>query len=107
MSAGATCILKVVRRTGYADRFRSYKIFVNGTQVGTIARDTVLDLEVPCGPVTVEARIDWCRSRPLMIEAAPNQKIELEVLNRWGALLSLGAITFGFRSYLIVRRPPS
>ena len=40
------------------------------------------------------------RSRPLTIEAAPRQKIEIEVVNNWGALLSLWAITFGKNTYL-------
>jgi hypothetical protein len=106
MPAGRTCILKVWR-SGYMDRLRSYKIFVNGTQVGTIARNTVLDIEIPSGLLTIEARIDWGRSRPLTIEATPDQKIEVEVSNHWGALLGLWAITFGFRSYLALKRLPS
>ncbi len=49
---------------------RRYKIFINGAQAGTIAHDSVLDLEVPGGHH--QARIDWCRSQPLTIEAAPD-----------------------------------
>jgi hypothetical protein len=56
MPAGPTCTLKIVRHSGYADRLRSYSIFVDGKQVGTIARNSVLDLEVPAGPCTIEAR---------------------------------------------------
>jgi hypothetical protein len=108
MPADATRMLKLIRRSGFADRLRSYKIVINGMQVGTMANDTVLDLEVPSGPLTIQARLDWCRSRPLMIEAAPNQRIEIEVSNHWGALLGLWAITFGFGSYLTLKRlPPS
>jgi hypothetical protein len=107
MSTGATCILRFVRGSGYADRLRPYKIFINGAQVGTIARDAVLDVEVPSGPLTVEARIDWGRSRPLTIEAAPDQKIEIEVSNHWGTPLALWAITFGFRTYLTLKCIPA
>jgi hypothetical protein len=85
---------------------RSYKLFINGRQVGSIARNAVLDLEAPSGPLTIDARIDWGRSRPLRIDAAPKQKIEIEVSNHWGALLSLWAITFGFRSYLVLKQRP-
>jgi hypothetical protein len=107
MSVGATCRLRLVRGSGYADRLRRYKIFIDGAQVGTIARDAVLDLEVPSGPHTIEARIDWGRSQPLTIEATPDQRIEIEVSNHWGALLALWAITFGFRSYLTLKRLPA
>jgi hypothetical protein len=107
MSAGATCMLRLVRGSGYADWFRRYKIFINGAQVGTIARDAVLDLEVPSGPLTIEARIDWGRSQPLTVEATPDQRIEIEVSNHWGALLALWGITFGFRTYLTLKRLPA
>jgi hypothetical protein len=107
MPAGSTCVLNLVRGSGYTDRLRSYKIFVNGAQVGTLARNSGLDIEIPSGPLTIEARIDWGRSRPLTIEATPNQKIEVEVLSHWGALLSLWAITFGFRRYLTLKQLPS
>jgi len=43
MSTGATCMLRLVRGSGYADRLRRYEIFINGAQVGTIARDAVLE----------------------------------------------------------------
>ena len=107
MPTAAISRLRIVRGSGYADRIRRYKISINGAQVGTIARDSVLDLEVPTRPLTIEARIDWGRSRPLTIEARPDQRIEIEVSNHWGALLSLWAITFGFRSYLTLKRLPA
>jgi hypothetical protein len=104
MPAAATSHLKIIRRGGYADALRSYKIFINDEQVGSIARHATLELDVPSGPLKVEARVDWGRSSPLTIEAAPNQAIEVEVSNHWGALLSLWAITFGYRSYLILKQ---
>ncbi len=107
MTTGTPSMLRIVRGSGLADRFRQYKIFVNGAEAGTIARDSVLDLEVPSGPLTIEARIDWGRSRPLTIEAAPGERIEVEVLNHWGALLALWGITFGFRTYLTLKRLPA
>ena len=103
MPAASACRLKVIRRSGYADYLRSYKILVNGAQVGIIARNGVLDVEVPSGQITIEARVDWGRSQALAVEAVPNQTIEIEVANNWGALLALWAITFGSRTYLTLK----
>jgi hypothetical protein len=75
MSAGAACKLRIVRGSGYADWLRNYKILVNGAEVGIIARNSVLDVEVPCGMITVEARLDWGRSQPLTIEATPGSRL--------------------------------
>jgi hypothetical protein len=101
------CTIRIVRRSGYSDALRSYKILINGTAVGSIARNSVLDLAVPSGPLTIEARIDWARSEPLAVEAVPGQKIEIEVANSWGALLGLWGVTFGYRSYLILKQLPA
>ena len=104
MSGNASCMLRVVRGSGYADWLRNYKILVNGAEAGIIAPKSVLDVEVPCGKVTVEARLDWGRSQPLTIEAAPGQRIDVEVSNHWGALLALWGSTFGYRNYLLLKR---
>jgi hypothetical protein len=107
MPAGYTCTLRIVRHSGYADRLRSYIILVDGKPVGTIARNSVLDLEVPAGPRTIEARIDWARSRPLTTEAVPNRTIEVQVSNDWNPILALWAITFGAGNYLTLKQLPS
>jgi hypothetical protein len=73
------------------------------TQVGTIARNSSLEIEVPCGGLRIEARIDWGRSLPLVIDAAPNQNIDIEVLNEWPFGLAFWAVTFGFRRYLTLK----
>ena len=104
---GATCMVRIMRPSGYADALRSYKIFVNGTAVGSIARDSVLDLEVPSGSLTIEARLDWGRSRPLTTAAVPGKRIDIEVSNHWGALLALWGATFGYRSYLMLKQLPA
>jgi hypothetical protein len=56
--------VRIVRRFQYKDALRSYKIIINGSQVGTIARNSSLEIEVPCGGLRNEARIDWGRSLP-------------------------------------------
>src|SRR5438876_8629167 len=107
MPANAACKLRIIRRSGYADVLRSYRIIINGSEVGTIASNAVLELEIPSGPLTIEARVDWGRSRPLMIEAVPDQRIEIEVSNHWGAPLAIWASTFGCRSYLALKQLPA
>jgi hypothetical protein len=107
MATGATCMLRIIRHSGYVDMLRSYKILIDGTAVASVARNSVLDLDVPCGPLTIEARVDWARSVPLAIEAVPGKRIEIEVANHWGALLAAWAVTFGYRSYLILKQLPA
>jgi hypothetical protein len=107
MAVGHACAIRLVRRSSFSDRLRSYKILVDGKEVGSIANNSTLDLQVPEGPRMIEARIDWGRSRPLTIVATPKQTIEIEVSNHWGSLLSLWAISFGSGSYLTLNQLPA
>ncbi|HEX5213138.1 MAG TPA: hypothetical protein VFW22_15545 [Pseudolabrys sp.] len=100
MSSPDTCTLRFIRGTQFADRLRSYKIFVNGQQVGMLAHNSLFEVQAPSGPLTVQARIDWGKSKPLTVEAAAGRRIDIEVSNNWGALLALWAATFGAGSYL-------
>jgi hypothetical protein len=66
----------------------------------------LLDIEAESGPLQIEARIDWGRSQPLLIDAAPDRRIEIEVSNNWGWGLALWAAIFGFRRYLTLKQLP-
>jgi hypothetical protein len=79
---------------------RSYRIFLNGQEVGSIADGGVLEFEAPAGRNTLLGKIDWARSAPFEITTRAGETVEVEIANRWGALLSLWGITFGMNSYL-------
>jgi len=97
------CTIRIIRHSGVLDRLRPYVIFVNGVQVGSVARDSVVDFHVPSGRLVIEARTDWAGSRPLTVEVAPLHRIDIEVANTWGPLPALWAMTFRSNSYLTLR----
>jgi hypothetical protein len=97
------CTLRLVRPSLFADRFRSYKILLNGKKGGRIGNDSTLEIVVPAGSITIEAKIDWARSQPLTINTLPRQTLEIEVRNQWSAARNaLWSITFGRSSYLLL-----
>jgi len=100
MTDARACKIRFIRTSQYADMLRTYQLRIDGRNVGTIARDDAFEVVVPAGDHLIEARIDWARSRPLAVRAAPGEAVEIEVSNRWGAWLALWAITFGKNSYL-------
>jgi hypothetical protein len=107
MAEANMCTIRVVRRGAFADLIRSYEILLNGKSAGSIANKGTLEFAAPAGANTLEAKIDWGRSRPLTIDAAPGQTVEIEVSNHWGPLLALWAITFGKNSYLVLTQRPA
>jgi hypothetical protein len=100
------CTIRLVRPALFVDRIRSYQILLNGNKAGMISHDSTLEIRVPAGPVTIEAKIDWARSQPLTINTVPGQTIEIEVRNHWGTVLGLWAISFGRGTYLLLTPRP-
>ena len=101
------CTIRVVRHAAFLDRLRPYVVFVDGVEVGSIARDSVVDFHVPSGKLVIEARVDWGGSPPLTIEVAPRHRIDIEVANEWDPLSALWAMTFRSGRYLTVRQLPA
>ena len=100
MTDANVCKIRFIRTSQYADMLRTYQLRIDGRKVGTIARDDAFEVRVLAGDHVIEARIDWARSKPLAIRAAPGETVEIEVRNRWGAWAALWGITFGKNSYL-------
>lgn len=103
MGESLECDLRIVRGSQFIDAFRRYKIFVNDKLVGTIARGQSVDFKVPAGSAVIEAKLDWAKGKPLVVEASPGKVTTVEVVNEWPPYLALWAITFGRDSYLVLR----
>jgi hypothetical protein len=103
MSDAGHGTIRIVRRKRFVDVLRSYTISVNGTNVGSVPHGGILTIELPAGEASIEATIDWCKSAPIRVVVEPNRVTQVEVSNNWGALLSIIAITFGYRSYLALK----
>jgi hypothetical protein len=71
----------VVRRPpgGARDLLRKYRIEIDGTRAGTVARGEAREFTVPAGTHRVRAGIDWAGSRPLCVELAPGEVAHLRV----------------------------
>jgi hypothetical protein len=69
----------VLRRgDAYRDKFRAYRIIVDGRKVGKINRNSAVRIPVSAGKHTVQLKIDWCSSRELVISVAAGLSMVLE-----------------------------
>jgi len=100
----ATSMIRIIRPVDNRARPTPFEIFVNGTRVGRILRDGVVDIPVPSGPLAIEARTDWVGSYPLLVETAPRKRIDIELLAPGGALNAFKAFVFGNSGYLKLRQ---
>lgn len=80
MAEGVTGATIQIRRTNQlANWGRDYGIYVDGRKAGSIRNGGILILDMAPGCHEIRARIDWCWSHPISIEAAEGRQIDLEV----------------------------
>lgn len=70
-------VLRITRPKGMADMIRAYRIRVDNTERGAIKAGETIEFPIDAGLRHVVARIDWCGSPVLPIQAAPGATIEL------------------------------
>ncbi len=66
--------LTVRRDRGWADCFRAYRVLVDGIEIGKLPPGGTLHHEISNDAHVVEAKIDWCGSSPLALEASENDR---------------------------------
>jgi hypothetical protein len=98
--------IRIVRRAGHSGRARPFELFINGARVARIERMGVVDIPVPSGSLVVEARTELLASRPVQIEAAPGQRVDIEFSDRGGALGAASEVLLGAGKNLKLRQLP-
>ena len=94
--------LTVRRDKGWADKIRMYRILVDGVEIGQLGEGEVLRQEISYGPHVMEAKVDWCGSRPLRFEAQSADQVVLvrSTLRGWRTFLALFYVIFNRDGYL-------
>jgi len=95
-------ILTIQRDQGYADMARKYRVLLDGEEIGRIAHDEVLRREISDGPHVLQAKIDWCGSRPLKINAQSGDSVVTirSALRGWRILLGFYYVLINRFGYL-------
>ena len=96
----------VRRLGGHADRWRAYKIKVDGIEQGSVRPNETSTLLVSAGSHVLSVAIDWCNSREVPFQAVPGKPSLFECGNSlvgWRLLLGLVYVLFRKNDYLWVR----
>jgi hypothetical protein len=96
-------VLRIIRYSKYRDRIRRYELYANGKKLGDIANNTQTDFAVPAGQLSIEARIDWCGSKPLVLQIGSNQRLDVEVVNETSLWSFPFVLLFDWSNYLALK----
>jgi hypothetical protein len=61
-------MIKIKRDAGYVDRFRAYKVVLDGNVIGEIKNGQQGEFDIPPGNHQLHLKIDWCRSNIVNFE---------------------------------------
>ena len=94
--------LTIRRDAGWADKIRDYRIIVDEAEIGRLSEGAEMSRSVPSGPHVLEARIDWCGSRPLHFDVRSEDLMVIvrSGLRGWRVFLATYYILFERRAYL-------
>ena len=99
----------IVRRArGGSDRLRRYRILLDGVAVGQLLQGEALSVAVEPGRHELQARIDWCGSRPLSLEVgAADEVVQVRsALRGWRLLFAARTAFRRPNDYLVLEREP-
>jgi hypothetical protein len=89
------------RRSPKSDRFRAYKVAVDGKVVGSIRYDEEQTFDVAPGLHDVRLRLDWCRSEPVSVDLTAGGEARLSCRGR-NPLHFLYWATLGRNRYIVL-----
>lgn len=84
---------------GYVDRYRAYKVIVNGEPKAELRRGDVKKIDVDPGEIEVYLKIDWCSSRKIRIALKTGETVRVCCRPRSLATAFYG-LTFGRHDYV-------
>jgi hypothetical protein len=87
------------RRTPWTDRLRTYKVRIDGEEVGDLQHGDEQTFEVQPGRHEIQLAVDWGRSQPVQLELAGEDQAQLLCHGR-NPFLALYWITAGRNRYI-------
>lgn len=100
-------MITISRKKEYKDRKRSYKIYIDNMEVGSIDSGETKAFNVSAGEHVIVIKIDWASSNSISFSLANNQDASFEVSNSivgWKNLIALFYISFWRNKYLMLKQ---
>lgn len=71
--------LLIRRNSEWANKMRSFELYINGVKFSEISDKQVLSFELPEGTYRLQAKIDWCGSRPVDFKLQEGETKRIEI----------------------------
>ena len=92
--------LTITRGTAFVDRARSYKVMLDGAELGRIKNDTTQTFSVPPGAHELHLKVDWASSPVVSFNVAAGQDVRYTCYPTANAFMALLYSFFARKNYI-------
>ena len=99
--------LTIARDSGYADRARSYKVMLDGNELGKIGNGETKQFSVSAGRHELRLKIDWCGSKLVEFDIQEGEDLLFRAnssLRGFKILGTLWKVIFAPNSYILLEQ---
>ena len=99
--------LTLIRDSGWADYFRTYRILLDGKLICEVRNGETKLVLVSPGEHSLAVRIDWGGSKTIQFTATENETISFHIksnIRGWRLFLALWFALFDWNSYVELKR---
>ncbi|GCF06963.1 hypothetical protein [Dictyobacter arantiisoli] len=94
--------IRIERRPSTSGILRSYKVYVDGQQVGKLRESEQLAVPVQPGDHVIVLRVDWCSSHPVTVHVEAGEEVPLYGQSISGIIAGLYTLIFNPQNYIQV-----
>lgn len=92
--------LIIIRNAEYVNRIRTYRIYLDGVKLGSVANGAAKEFTIPAGQHQVYAKIDWCYSPTISFEVKEQETKTYQIgafpNANWLVWVSIGILILHF-----------
>ncbi len=96
-------LLRLSRESGRTDRYRDYRVVLDGIEIGRISDGQAESFKIAPGQHTLVLKIDWCRSNRLVVDIAASETWTVSCgssIQGDRAILAVFYVFFAWHKYL-------
>jgi len=102
----ATTGIRLARKQTYADKWRTYQVFIDDERTGSIREGQSRTFEVQPGRHHVYLRINWCRSPRVAVDCMVGEPVMFVCQGQHNPIKALFAALFAVDQYIELRQEP-
>ena len=99
--------ITIVRENQFSNRLRKIAIYINGEKKATIKNNETIEIETNEHEIELVAKIDWCKTKPIKVNAAEDNFPVFELgsnLTGFDKLKNLYYVFFKTSEYLYLKK---